>query len=70
MATMPDEEKQPEGFFGNVKRGAVATVSHPRFRDTAVPAIGIFGVVVGVSQNIPLALGAALLSFALVDKRR
>lgn len=70
MATMPDEEKQTEGFFGNVKRGAVAAVSHPRFRDTAVPAAGIFGVVAGVSANIPLALGVSLLAFALVDKRR
>ena len=70
MATMPDEEKQTEGFFSNVKRGASAAVAHPRFRDTFIPAAGVFGVVAGVSENVALALGASLLTFALVDKKR
>jgi hypothetical protein len=70
MATTPDEEKQLEGFFTNVKRGATAAVSHPRFRDTFVPAAGVFGVVAGASQNLALALGTSLLAFALVDKKR
>jgi hypothetical protein len=50
---------------------AVRTVSqHPRTRDTAVPAAGVFGVVAGGTANLALALGAALLTFSLLDKRR
>jgi hypothetical protein len=50
---------------------AVRTVSqHPRTRDTAVPAAGVFGVVAGSTANLALALGVAMLTFALLDRRR
>ena len=71
MATNPSEvQGEDDGFRAKVV-SAVRTVSqHPRTRDTAVPAAGVFGVVAGGTANLALALGAALLTFSLLDKRR
>jgi hypothetical protein len=71
MATYPSEQPQEDDGFRARVVSAVRTVSqHPRTRDTAVPAAGVFGVVAGGTANLALALGAALLTFSLLDKRR
>ena len=71
MATNPSEQPQEDDGFRSRVVSAVRTVSqHPRTRDTAVPAAGVFGVVAGGTANLALALGAALLTFSLLDKRR
>jgi hypothetical protein len=71
MATTPNEVGQEEGGFRARVVSAVRTVSqHPRTRDTAIPALGVLGVVAGVTANAPLALGVSMLTFALLDKRR
>lgn len=71
MATNPSETQQEDDGFRARVVSAVRTVSqHPRTRDTAVPAAGVFGVVAGGTANVALALGAALLTFSLLDKRR
>jgi hypothetical protein len=71
MATTPNEVGQEEDGFRARVVSAVRTVSqHPRTRDTAVPALGVLGVVAGVTANAPLALGVSMLTFALLDKRR
>jgi len=71
MATNPSEQPQEDDGFRSRVVSAVRTVSqHPRTRDTAVPAAGVFGVVAGSTTNLALALGAALLTFSLLDKRR
>ena len=71
MATTPNESQQEDNGFRSRVVSAVRTVSqHPRTRDTAVPAVGVFGILAGVTSNVALALGVALLTFALLDKRR
>lgn len=71
MATNPTEQQQEDDGFRTRFVSAVRAVSqHPRSRDTAVPAAGVFGIVAGSTTDLALALGAALLTFALLDKRR
>jgi hypothetical protein len=71
MATNPTEQQQEDDGFRARVVSAVRTVSqHPRTRDTAVPAAGVFGVVAGSTANLALALGVAMLTFALLDRRR
>jgi|688.fasta_scaffold1798436_2 hypothetical protein len=70
MATTPDEERQQVAFLKNISSAARDAVAHPRFRDTFVPSIGLGAVVLGTTANIAAALGASLLTFALLDKRK
>ncbi len=71
MATNPDAEKdQSSNFFKDFNIVTKAAVSHPRFRDTVVPSVGVCGVAVGATGNLVASLGIALLAFALLDKRK
>lgn len=71
MATNPDGQKdETPGFFKDFNIAAKVAVSHPRFRDTVVPAVGIGGIAIGTTGNVVASLGIALLAFALLDKRK
>lgn len=71
MATTPNEVPQENPtFFNRAVTAAKSAAAHPRARDTFVPALGIGAVVLGTSGQAALALGAGLLAFALLDRRR
>jgi hypothetical protein len=72
MATTPNNEvpEDRDSFFGRAVSVAKTAAAHPRARDTFVPAVGIGALVLGSTSQVALALGAGLLAFALLDRRR
>jgi len=71
MATTPNEvSEERDTFFGRTVTAAKAAAAHPRARDTFVPAVGVWAVILGATSQLALAVGAGLLAFALLDRRR